>query len=327
MFFVSKISTSPSDQASAPLQKVGCLRMQHKNKMVTPYLKYFLALLLFGSNGLIASSISLSSYEIVFLRTWIGSLLLLLLFVFSHQKFSFYKHKPDMFFLAASGIAMGASWMFLYEAYQQVGVSLASLAYYCGPVLVMVLSPLLFHEALTWSKGIGFAAVLLGIFLVNGKALSQGNVSFGLFCGGMSAVMYAAMVICNKRAARISGLENASIQLFISFFTVAVFVGVKQGFRISVPSADWIPILILGLLNTGVGCYLYFSAIGRLPVQTVAVCGYLEPLSAVLLSVCFLKETLLPAQIAGAVLILGGAAFGEWFGIPKKLGTNRTCFL
>lgn len=53
-------------------------------------------------------------------------------------------------------------------------------------------------------------------------------------------------------------------------------------------------------------------------MQTVAVCGYLEPLSAVLFSMVFLQETMLPAQIVGAVLILGGAIFGEF--AKKKNG-------
>ena len=72
-----------------------------------------------------------------------------------------------------------------------------------------------------------------------------------------------------------------------------------------------IPILVLGFLNTGIGCYFYFLSIGKLPVQTVAICGYLEPLSAVVFSVIFLKETMLPIQIFGAVLIIGGAILGE----------------
>ena len=69
--------------------------------------------------------------------------------------------------------------------------------------------------------------------------------------------------------------------------------------------------LLLGLVNTGVGCYCYFSSIGDLPAQSVAICGYLEPLSAVLLSVLILHETMAPLQILGAVLIIGGAVFGE----------------
>lgn len=43
--------------------------------------------------------------------------------------------------LIVSGIAMGTS-VFLYEAYVRIGVSIAALFYYCGPVIVMALSPL-----------------------------------------------------------------------------------------------------------------------------------------------------------------------------------------
>ncbi|WP_319378248.1 hypothetical protein [uncultured Methanocorpusculum sp.] len=41
--------------------------------------KYILALLIFGSNGIVASFIALTSYEIVFFRTMIGALFLILL--------------------------------------------------------------------------------------------------------------------------------------------------------------------------------------------------------------------------------------------------------
>ena len=101
------------------------------------------------------------------------------------------------------------------------------------------------------------------------------------------------------------------MQLTIAFLTVAIFVGLKQGYTMQIAPTSIVPILILGLLTTGVGCYFYFSSIGKLRVQTVAICGYLEPLSAVIFSVIFLKETMLPLQIIGAVLIIGGAMCGE----------------
>lgn len=208
---------------------------------------------------------------------------------------------------------MGVSWIFLYEAYKQIGVSLASLAYYCGPVIVMLISPLLFKEKLTVGKVISFIVVFIGIFFVNGQIIGEKRNVWGLFCGFMSAVMYSFMVICNKKAKNITGLENSMLQLTISFLTAAVFVGIKEGYAIHIGSSDILPILILGLLNTGTGCYFYFSSIGKLPVQTVAICGYLEPLSAVFFSAILLHETMLPIQILGAVFILGGAFAGELF--------------
>jgi drug/metabolite transporter (DMT)-like permease len=236
---------------------------------------------------------------------------LILIFVLTKQKVQFGANKPHFLYLVISGVAMGTSGMFLYEAYAQVGVSIATLAYYCGPVIVMVLSPLLFREKMTGATLLGFLAVLIGMLCVNGQALSQGKNAWGLICGIMSAVMYAVMVIFNKKAVSITGLENSMWQLITSFITVAIFLGLKQGFSIKLAPGDLAPILLLGIVNTGIGCYFYFSSIGDLPVQTVAICGYLEPLSALLFSAALLGETLSLVQIVGAGLILGGAAFGE----------------
>lgn len=280
--------------------------------MKASYLKYIFALLLFGSNGIVASMIHLSSYEIVLLRTLIGSLLLIAIFFIAREKLTFYKYKTQSIFLAVSGIAMGTSWIFLYEAYDEIGVSLASLAYYCGPVIVMILSPILFGEKLTKIKVCSFLVVLVGIFLVNGTAFENGVSVWGLACGLLSAICYSLMVMFNKKANDITGLENSMLQLFVAFLTVAIFVGIKQGYRMEIDTQSIIPILVLGLLNTGIGCYFYFSSIGKLPVQTVAICGYIEPLSAVVFSVVFLKEAMLPIQIIGAVLIIGGAMLGEY---------------
>lgn len=67
------------------------------------------------------------------------------------------------------------------------------------------------------------------------------------------------------------------------------------------------------MVNTGIGCYFYFFSIGELPVQTVAICGYLEPLSALLFSDALLGERISLLQDVGAVLIVGGTAIGELF--------------
>lgn len=287
-----------------------------KNKAIT---KYIVSLLLSGFNGIVASHISLSSYEIVFTRTLIGSLFLALIFIPTRQNVRFWKNKSDSLNLIISGVAMGANWMFLYEAYTLVGVSIAILACYCGPVIVMILSPILFKEKMTAVKILGFLAVSLGMICVNGQALSQSKASWGLIFGILSAITYAVMVIFNKKAASITDIEKTMWQLITGFITVAVFLGMKQGFSIHIDTGSWIPILILGVVSTGIGSYFYFSSIGDLPVQTVAILGYLEPLSALFLSAAFLGESLNSMQIIGAGLILGGAAFGELFRYKNAL--------
>ena len=286
--------------------------------MKSAYISYILALLLFGSNGIIASYINLTSTEIVLYRTLIGSLLLLFLFMVNRNKWSFHKNKKHFFFLILSGISMGLSWMFLYEAYNRIGVSVSSLLYYCGPVIVMALSPVVFKEKLTHHKLTGFLAVFIGIILVNGNLVNSANNFWGIFCGAMSALMYSFMVIFNKKATNISGLENSLLQLTVSCITVAVFVLFKGNFSFYIPQSILLPLLFLGIVNTGIGCFLYFSKLEKLPVQSVSILGYLEPLSAVVLSVIILNETMNIIQVTGALLVLGGAVFAE-------VGNHRNC--
>ena len=56
---------------------------------------------------------------------------------------------------------------------------------------------------------------------------------------------------------------------------------------------------------------MYFSGMGSLPVQTVAILGYLEPVVSVLCSALFLREAMGVAGWIGAALILGAAAVSE----------------
>lgn len=283
------------------------------------YLKYIIALLIFGSNGVVASHIPLNSYEIVLLRTAIGIAVLWSIFGLTRQKTTVRQYRKEFVFLALSGVMMGLNWMFLYESYQTIGVGLGTLACYCGPVFLMILSPVLFREKLTWPKLLGFFVVVVGMVLCNGRIVTSGHSVWGLFCGLMAAVTIALLVIFNKKASHITGLENTAWEMTFAFLTVAAFVGLKQGFCfVATIGAAWPWALLLGIVNTGFGCYLYFSSIGGLPVQSVSILGYLEPLSAVVFAMIFLHESMTPLQILGAACILGGAAFGECFKVKAK---------
>jgi hypothetical protein len=86
------------------------------------------------------------------------------------------------------------------------------------------------------------------------------GTSLGRQCA--AAILITAMRVGRtqgqKKVGSITGLENAMWQLIAALLTVAMFVALKQGFAVSVPAGSWLPVLVLGLLNTGVGCHLYF---------------------------------------------------------------------
>ncbi|MFR7670369.1 MAG: DMT family transporter [Collinsella sp.] len=148
--------------------------------------------------------------------------------------------------------------------------------------------PAHFGEKLTGGKIAGFIAAACGAFLIAAQGLGGNMPIAGIVCGIASAFCYALMVIASKGAPHIEGLENSTLQVSAAFVTALVLRSSPKAPPRSSPSIaagiDWRAVAMLGIVNTGLGCLLYFSAVAKLPVQTVAVVGYLEPLSAVVFS-------------------------------------------
>lgn len=268
-------------------------------------------MVIFGTNGLLVANISLGSAEIVLMRTFLGSLFLLAV-VLVKRSFSFADLKADLIPATIGGAALGLNWVLLFSAYRSAGVGLSTLTYYCGPIIVLALSPVLFREKLTWNKLLAIAAVAVGMFCITGDIEPGSDVQTGILFGGGAALLYASLIVANKRVKRLSGLNCAMYELIVAFFVVLIYLLASNVKLPVIPAAeDIVWVLAIGLVNTGLAYYLYFSSLQKLPGQTVALVCYIDPLTALLVSVAFLGEKLLGVQIAGAVLILGGACLGE----------------
>ena len=268
-------------------------------------------MVIFGTNGLIVANISLGSTEIVLMRTFLGSLFLLAI-VLVKRSFSFADLKADLIPATIGGAALGLNWVLLFSAYRSAGVGLSTLTYYCGPIIVLALSPVLFKEKLTWNKLLAIAAVAVGMFCITGDIEPGSDVQTGILFGGGAALLYASLIVANKRVKRLSGLNCAMYELIVAFFVVLIYLLASNVKLPVIPAAeDIVWVLAIGLVNTGLAYYLYFSSLQKLPGQTVALVCYIDPLTALLVSGAFLGEKLLGVQIAGAVLILGGACLGE----------------
>ena len=268
-------------------------------------------MVIFGTNGLIVANISLGSAEIVLMRTFLGSLFLLAV-VLVKRSFSFADLKADLVPATMGGAALGLNWVMLFSAYRSAGVGLSTLTYYCGPIIVLALSPVLFKEKLTWNKLLAIAAVAVGMFCITGDIEPGSDVQTGILFGGGAALLYASLIVANKRVKRLSGLNCAMYELIVAFFVVLIYLLASNVKLPVIPAAeDIVWVLVIGLVNTGLAYYLYFSSLQKLPGQTVALVCYIDPLTALLVSGAFLGEKLFAVQIAGAVLILGGACLGE----------------
>ena len=273
------------------------------------YGMYILSMLIFGTNGILVHHISLASSQIILMRTLIGGLLLTLI-VLLRGGFDREGIRADALPLLLGGSVLGLNWVALFEAYRQLNVSLATLIYYVGPILVLLFSPLLFREKLNSRKITSVVFVAVGLVCISGSIALGGMNITGLLTAIVSALFYATVIIFNKRIKHTDGLQTSALELDIAFVIVLIYMLLTVG--LPHPIASDIPwIAAIGLINTGLAYLLYFSALQKLPAQSAALISYIDPVSALVFSAIFLHESMTPVQILGAVLIIGGAVFGE----------------
>ena len=270
---------------------------------------YILAMLIFGTNGYLVAHLSLQGSQIVLVRTLVGGLLLTAI-VLLRGGFDREAVRAEWRDLLFGGVALGLNWVALFTAYRLLNVSLATLIYYAGPMLVLLFSPLLFRESLTPQKIAAVAIVAAGLFCITGSITSAGMSLTGLLAAVLSALFYASLIIFNKRIVKTGGMQTAALELDVAFVVVLIYVlltaGIPRPLKADIPY-----LLVLGLVNTGIAYMLYFTGLQKLPGQSVALISYVDAVSALVFSALLLHETMTPLQVLGAVLIIGGALLGE----------------
>ncbi|MFF2443968.1 DMT family transporter [Priestia megaterium] len=286
-------------------------------------IQFVLSMIIFGTMGLIVRYIDLSSSEIALLSSSIGCLFLMIVFLVRKRTISWKLVRVNACILFFSGIALGGNWMFLYQAYDQTTLTNATLGYYFAPVFVMILSPFILKEQLPVKKIICIGIAIIGMLMIVGNGVSASGTEdlLGIFFGLLAAACYAALMLLNKFIRLKGRLEITIIQLGITALLLLPYVFLTEGFGILGVSKSSVPfIIILGIVNTGIGFWLFFSGMEKLKGQSIAMLSYVDPFVAILISAVILREHMTIVQILGGALLLGSTFISEnkFINFPKR---------
>ncbi|EKN70429.1 hypothetical protein BABA_05266 [Neobacillus bataviensis LMG 21833] len=277
-------------------------------------IQFILSMMIFGTIGIIVRYIDLSSSERALLSSFIGCLFLLLIFFMMKKRISWNLIKSNALILILSGIALGGNWIFLYQSYDHTTIANATLGYYFAPVFVMILSPFVLREQLSIKKMVCIGVAIIGMLLIVGEGVraSSSDDLLGLSFGLIAAAFYAALLLLNKFIKDIGKLELTIIQLGTTTLLLMPYVFLTSGFGIFGASSSSIPfILILGIINTGIGFWLFFSGMEGLKGQSIAMLSYVDPFVAILISAIILQEQMTIVQMLGGILLLGSTFVSE----------------
>ena len=283
-------------------------------------IKVLIAMLLWGSLGVFVKNISLESVEISFFRGIIGSIFLgivLLIKMRSKKKSDedIYletskneykkKDKKSIIVLIISGMAIGFNWVFLFNSYNYITVANATIVYYLAPVIIIFVSPIFLKEKLTSKKVVAVICAMCGLILIVKTNTSNVNIDLtsGIINAFIAACLYASVIILNKFIKNVDDYKKTFIQIFMASMVLLPWVIYRD--KIVFDSIQSIIlILVLGIAHTGIAYCLYFSAMKDLKAQSIAILGYIDPVSSVVFSILLLREPFSIYQLIGGVIIL-----------------------
>ena len=286
-----------------------------------------LSMLIFSTIGLFTKSIGMPSSLLASARGFIGVIFLGFFMLATRKKITKNEIKQNALWLLLSGAAIGFNWIFLFESYKYTGIPTATLCYYLAPAIVVFVSPLILREKANGVKLLAATLALLGMVPISGiLSGGVGNLR-GIAFGIAAAVLYASVMLMNKKMKDISGYGRTVSQLLLAAVCVLPYALLTEDVSaLRFDSNDLYLTLIVGVVHTGIAYALYFSAMNSLPAQTTAVLSYIDPAAAVLISAAaaavapsfFGAESLTLTTAFGAVLILGSSLFAEVWDHRKK---------
>ena len=279
-------------------------------------LRMIISMLIYGTIGIFRRHIPLSSGIIACARGLIGSAFLALFLAVRGKKIKRTGSGKQLLLLILTGAMIGFNWILLFEAYNYTTVAVATLCYYMQPVIVIAAAPFLFGERLDLRRKLCVAAALLGMVLISGiveNGIPAVGELKGILLGLGAALLYASVVLTNKRITGVDIYEKTITQLLSAALVLIPYLLVTEDLSAIKPDAASLGLLLtVGIVHTGIAYALYFGSIEHLRARTSALLSYIDPVTAILLSSLLLGERMTIWGITGAVLVLGSTIISEW---------------
>lgn len=275
-------------------------------------LKLISSMIIFGTIGLLRRSIPCSSAVVALVRGFVGVAFLLIWRLMKGKKMNFASLKSKLPLLLLSGALIGFNWVCLFEAYAYTSVSVATVCYYMAPVFVILASPLVLKEKLTLKKGLCVLFAFGGMVLCSGLGRGENSDWRGVALALGAALMYASVILLNKRLGDIESEERTAVQLLAAALALLPYV-LKTGLPAASELTPMVILLLLiaGVVHTGLAYTLYFGSLSGVSGQTAALMSYIDPVVALLLSALLLHEKLGLAATIGAATVILSAIVSE----------------
>lgn len=247
----------------------------------------------------------------VFLRFSIAALVLLLFLRLSGRWQPLPRRNAlAIFLLGLFGYTvMGTTF---YVALSLIPAWLVGLMTALYPLAVNLGSWLFLREPVTRQQGLALAAVLLGglfLFLQPFEGFNWPGVLLML----LNIVVVTAYLLVGQRWTRGMPPTMSATYTVIGAAIGTLLYALSAGeFSFDFAPIGWLWIFCFAVVSTALAILTLWWGIGLIGAARASIIGSFEPLSAILMAMLFLGESVSPLQLAGAAFILAGMFLVQW---------------
>lgn len=277
-------------------------------KSLLGYLLAALAAAAYGTNPAFAIPLyeqGMNPNSVLLFRYLLGLPLLALVLKLRGIGFSLDRHEIGP--TAILGILMALSSLSLFESYKYMNSGVASTLLFVYPVMVAVMMVFFFHERFRISVAICLIVMTGGLFLLmkpqQGTAISK----LGCLLVMVSALTYALYIIFVNVSHVIRSIPTTRLLFYVLSWGCLVYaLMIPMGSVLTLPSqpSGWINLTALAIIPTVLSLACTTRAIQLIGSTPTAILGALEPVSAVVLSITVLGQSITLREVSGGVLIV-----------------------
>ena len=207
--------------------------------------------------------------------------------------------------LAFMGILMVLSSIALFESYKYLSAGIASTLLFFYPVMVAIIMAIFYKERLTKKSWACLVTAFLGVVILS-KNDDGGFISLlGLTFVMLSSLSYAIYLVYINRGP-MKKINTSTITFYVilgGFLVMIPYCLLDGGLMLPKTTPAWINAIGLGFFPTVISLIFTSRAIALIGSTETAIFGALEPLTAVILGILILGETLTITPAIGMILI------------------------
>lgn len=192
----------------------------------------------------------------------------------------------------------------------------AGLAYALTPAFVLIIALIFLKEGRNWMKISGVVIAIAGAVLI--MAERGIDLKSDYFIGNilllLASFSWALYTVLGRDFSRKYGaVYSTAVTMVIGFITyIPIYFITNEPFRINTFNAfDWLGILYLGIMTSGVGYLIWFNALKKMEASKLAVFNNLQPILTTILAMIFHHHVLTMPFVLGGVLIIGGVILAQ----------------